>query len=270
MAVMRDRTGVPHHHEIVQWMRRVCAECGTSFELPFRAIDRADPRLHVGRGTNRSRAHGRRPRVLRYDIHARRCWYCRRPYEEPGATPHRRDAQRSAVYRWEHGLRHDWSGDGVACALRERLSEDLCVAFAHEVWAFLYPRDRYGPPEVTVSPRRRVESGADAEEIHLAPRMANRLILLHEIGHSYLSRVLPTGSHVAHGPEFTAVYLHLLGEFLGVDDESARERGARQRPGVRFADERSLARIVAAGQRRDGQRPRRRMRFRQLELALTG
>jgi len=288
MAVMRDRTGVPNRHEVIQWMRRECAECGTPFELPFRAIHRTDPSLHVGRSTSRStngsRAHGRRargsggkhggngrrPRVLRYDIHARRCWYCRRPYEEPGATPHLRDAQRSAVYRWEYGLRHDWSGDGVARALRERLSEDLCAAFTHEVWAFLYPRDRYGPPEVAVSPRRRVESGADAEEIHLAPRMANRLILLHEIGHSYLSRVLPNGSHVAHGPEFTAVYLHLLGEFLGVDDESARERGARQRPGVRFADERTLARIVAVGQRRDGQRPRRRMRFRQLELALTG
>lgn len=262
MAVMRDRAGVPRHHDIIQWMRRECADCGTPFELPFRAIDRRDASIHrMRRG---------RPSVLRYDIHARRCWYCRRRYEEPGATPHVRDTQRSAVYRWEHGLRHDWSGEGVARALRERLSEDLCADFSREVWAFLYPADRHAPPEVTVLPRRRVESGADAEEIHLAPRMANRLILLHEIAHSYLSRVLPNGSHAAHGPEFTGVYLHLLGEFLGVDEESARERGARQRGAVRFADHAAVNRVLAAGQRRDGQRPRRRMRFRQLELAFTG
>ncbi len=260
MSVMRDRTGVPRGHEVVQWMRRKCVECGTAFELPFRAIDRrraARPR----RG---------RPPVQRYDIHARRCWYCRRGYEAPGATPHVRDTQRSALYRWEYGLRHDWSGSGVQRALRERLAEDVCVAFAEEVWAFLYPRDRYGPPEVTVTARRRVESGADTEEIHLAPRMANRLILLHEIGHSYLGRVLPNGSHAAHGAEFAALYLHLLGEFLGVDDSSGRERGQRQRPSVRFVEPHDLARVLASGQRRDGQRRRRRMRFRQLELALAG
>lgn len=262
MSVMRDRTGISRRHEVIQWMRRECVECGTPFELPFRGVDRRD--------LVRARGGRRRPPVTRYDIHARRCRYCRRPYEAPGATPHVRDTQRSAVYRWEHGLRHDRSGDGVERALRERLSDELCVAFAHEAWAFLYPRDRYGPPGVIVSRRRRVESGADAEEIHLAPRMANRLILLHEIAHSYLSRVLPNGSHAAHGPEFTGVYLRLIGEFLGVDDESGRERGARQRPAVRFADRGTVERILRAGRRRDGQRPRRRMRFRQLELALAG
>jgi len=266
MSVMRDRTGVPRTHDVIQWMRRECAECGTPFELPFRAVDRRAASL-ARRGHACRR---RRPPVQRYDIHARRCWYCRRRYEAPGATPHVRDTQRSAIYRWEHALRHDWSGYGVGRALRERLTGDVCVDFAHEVWAFLYPRDRYGPPDVTVSPRRHAESGADAEEIHLAPRMANRVILLHEIGHSYLSRILPNGSHAAHGPEFAAVYLYLLGEFLGVDDESGRERGERQRPVLRFADHHTLDRMVAAGQRRDGQRPRRRMRFRQLELALAG
>lgn len=265
MSVMRDRSGVLRGHEVIQWMRRECVECGTPFELPFRAVDRRHS-ARPPRGGGRAR---RRPAVRRYDIHARRCRCCRRAYELPGATPHVRDTQRSAVYRWEHGLRYDVCGDGVARALRERLPEDLCTAFTHEVWRFLVPRDRHGPPRVTVSPRRRVESGADAEEIHLAPLMANRLILLHEIGHAYLCRVLPNGSHAAHGPEFAALYLHLLGEFLDVDGPAARDRGARQRPRVRFADDRALGGILAAGRHRDGKRPRGRPRFRQLELALV-
>lgn len=231
LARDEDHVGVPDDHRVTCWLRRHCAECGGPFDLPVRALDA-------------------RRRNTAYDIHARRCGECRRPYESPPATPHVRDGQRQALYRWEYSLRRLPSGGRVGAAFKERLTHAECERFVWRVWDGLYPSDRFGPPEVNITPRRTVASGADAEEISLAPRMRNRVVLLHEIGHSYLARILPNGSHAGHGPEFAALYLHLLGKHLRVSKREARVLAEEQRPRrVRLADDEAVDKLLAVGRK---------------------
>ena len=252
--------GVPAGYRVTAVRGFPCRVCHRTFYLPARGLD----------GDGRSR---------RLELYSRRCAEHRRPYEQPPSSLGVRDSQRSAVYAWEHtipigslesidlpGFLAEFRGRPITVRrLREvgprrrfvpmwgaqpRLTPTQCRELADSVWAALYPSDPFGPPDVRVK-RGRKHSAADAEEIVLAPSMSNEMTLLHEIAHVYLCRVVPRGTIEDHGPEFTALYLHLLGEHAGVDPRVARALGEARRPRrVRFASDAELDRLLRLGTRR--------------------
>lgn len=254
-----DRAGVPKDHTVIQAWRFWCRDCGAPFLLPLRARDATG-------------------RVVRYATYAGRCHRHRRPYERPPATPHVRDAQRSAVYVWEALIPHgasseiDWEGLFEELSARRRRSvwvnggdrfgytplqrtekqhsiDDL-RAFSRVVWKRLYPADEYGPPRVVVTRRRRKSSGADVEEVSLAPSMRTRMTLVHELTHAYLDRVLPHGTYEGHGEEFVSLYAHLLARHFDVNRPGLRLVAGLKKARVRFASRDRLWELLALG--RDG------------------
>ncbi len=256
---------VPPGDTVILAARVRCRDCGDVSYLPAHVRD----------------AKGE---VTTYDVNTRRCPEHRRSYETPAVTPHVLDSQRAAIYQWEKWLpAGDLDGwhaaqeavvDGSVSIERlletgskgryrplwsadHSISFKECQAFAESVWADLMPADPEPAPVVHLARRRRVRSSANADEINLAPTMLHRMIVLHELAHVCLSRVLLHGTYAAHGPEFASLYLSLLGQWLGIPEAVGRALGEGIRPRkVKFAthDVRATLASVTESVRESGAR----------------
>ena len=149
------------------------------------------------------------------------------------------DRQRSLVYNWEtahmHSLRlvlpdvhsRAWElGSGEAWNLQ---LQDLLNRVKAD-----YKLDKRLKLEIS----RQLKGGNYRPILHLiklSPSYAHRWILLHELAHAVVdNRISPLGSKnktASHGPEFVAVYVELLGRYLGIIPEAmllyAEQRGVR-------------------------------------------
>lgn len=130
-----------------------------------------------------------------------------------------RDNQRSAVYRWEHGLPRG----------RRFVHLDECQVFINEVWDVHGAKGR--PPKVFNW--RGAKGRSNRWEIHLPKVTRFESYMLHEITHSILHY---TPNIADHGPTFTSFYVALLEEYgVIASAQREKERGWLQRPRkVRF------------------------------------
>ncbi|NKB86703.1 MAG: hypothetical protein GKS06_00580 [Acidobacteria bacterium] len=139
-----------------------------------------------------------------------------------------RDSQRSAVYTWERKL-PAWPGPP--------LSLPECQQLVARVW-----NDHLDAPAPHVTDGRSRRTACyvyDDHQIRLPRWSRSLMVVLHETAHAHLWAALPNAA--GHGPEYARLYLDLLERYAGVDPETARWRGSRQRPRrVRFAPPEAL------------------------------
>lgn len=126
----------------------------------------------------------------------------------------RRAAQTEAAYGVEEEFLEGWMADRGDGGEGDRLAAEEIGPFIDSTLV----RERVaGRPEVRLVEHDDRSGWVRDDVIHLDPRFLSRRLVLHELAH-WLS---PEG----HGPDWAAVYVHLLGQEYG-DDVGAMMRDA--------------------------------------------
>lgn len=135
------------------------------------------------------------------------------------------DPQRTQVYRMEREIEGNAVGHSSSQSGLDKLSRSVCRYYkvpAVEIWLYNEPKSK-------------LFGWATDEEIHLNEGFhgANAPVLIHELAHYVIFKRFDV--YEDHGPEWVAVYMHLMHKYRLLPQDAFRVMAARW--GIRIAQE---------------------------------